>query len=260
MPLVWLRESTSGCPWPLAPPGQFRQPQNWFQPGHVADILQVAAHGNHELDLGVTVPFGPDPLNGVIWIGGQENILKQLPDRYMSAIVPFDAAMYPNAPAQLNAEGRVMRFMLRLPELPCASFPDCPLTGSEELRYWSLSFIDADGTTVESIGDVSLTPDANGYVSLVVSFGTPLPPHVIESNGYSIAILPEFDLLRMDIRNLITGESFGCSTANVPHRTAEHHPNGGYMSEYAPFVIYPLAVDLPPVALPFPQFGSCDPP
>jgi len=173
--------------------------------------------------------------------------------------VPFDEVLYPNAAAALNAEARVAQMQLRLPDLPCGPPPSCALTGSEELRYWSLSLSAANGTTLATLTDLDLEPDVDGYVTLVLSFGTPIPPHVTPANGYTPIVLPAIALVQMTLRQILPTPAFDCSTANVPFRTNEHHSNQGYMGDYAPVVSFPVAADLPAVAVPLMQGGSCAP-
>ncbi len=272
-PLVWLRESSSGCPIQMAPVGESPDPNDWYHPIRVVNILQIAAHGFHELELGFTTPYGIDPghpvgnppvqiPNGIVWTGAQEYLLKQLPYRYVTGVVPANLYLpHPNLAAWLNDEDRVMVMAVRMPTVPCAGFPDCPLVGDEELRYYGLSLVEnATRTTFATLSDEDIVTDANGYAQIVVSFGTPLPAHVNAANGYTVLELDPSNFDRVDIRNLVPSATFGCSTANVPFRTAEHHPNGGYMGEYVPYVGYPPAANLPPTADPIVQVGSCTPP
>ncbi len=259
-PLVWLRHSSSGCSFPLASPGTFVDPDQWYRSDTVTYADQFAAHTQHEKDLGYSFPYGTDALNGVVWLGSPEYLLRALEDRYITAFIPYDSAQYPNPGAELNAESRVMRLLLRVPTVPCNGAPDCLPTGNEQLRYRGLSFVDQNNYTFASVADNDLHPDLDGYVSLIVTFGTPLPAHVTPENGYTVLALPEQSFRQMTLRNLRPSPDFTCSNNNVPHRTAEHHANGGYMGEYSPFVVFPTAASLPPVAAPFPQGGTCLPP
>lgn len=260
-PVVWLRQSSTGCSFPLTTAGQFLTPAQWYQSQHVTKLQQRSAHSQHERDLGLTVPYGLDPLNGVTWFGSDEYLFLSLPDRYLTTVIPFNAGQYPHAPAELNAQGRVLKLALRRPVVPCNGDPLCSLSGTEQLRYWGLTLLDAANHAVATIADADLQADANGYVTLIVSFDTALPAHVTPANGYTVLQLPVASAVsRLTLRNILPGAGFDCSTNNVPHRTAEHHTNGGYMGAYAPFVAYSVAANLPQQAAPFPQAGSCAPP
>lgn len=63
-PVVWLRHSSSGCSFPLASPGTFVNPDQWYRSDTVTYADQFAAHLQHENDLGYSLPYGTDPLNG----------------------------------------------------------------------------------------------------------------------------------------------------------------------------------------------------
>jgi hypothetical protein len=262
-PLVFIRDVFTGCgvdmwnligqPQPVPP--RYIYPSEWFNFDTTVDIEQVAAHIQNSKTMPIMQPDGLDPFNFASWYGGPEYILAANPDTgYLSTGIPQKAK-----PVNLNAEEKVMRLRFRLPQTPCAS-RSCELTGTEEMRYWGISFVEGERTVIKSISELDLNPDENGYVDLVISFGTPLPEWVTTDNGYSVIFMPESDIRLMTLRNIVSGPGFECTLDNVPFKTSEHHGNGGYLGEYAPFMTLPKAATLPPQAIPYIQGGSCAPP
>ena len=241
-PLVWVRAASTGCAVQIAPVGQSLPASSWFSLNSVLHLNQVHGHIQHEADLGTQAPFGPDP-RGSGWMGREEYIPGGAVGRYLTTSVPLD-------PPLLQAQGRVLQLQFREPTMPCTNPIPCPLTGAEALRYWSLTFEDSTGRSLGSLSDVSLLPNANGYVTAVVSLGTTLPPHVTPANGYSPIVGSLPTAYRLVMRNYLPSSVFQCSTDSVPPRTAEYHSGGGYMGEYAPVITFPLASALPATAQP----------
>jgi hypothetical protein len=256
-PLVWVRQASTGCAAQIAPAGQSLPISQWFSLSSVLHLDQVYAHQQHEVDLGVSDPYGPDPLGESPWFGREEYLPGQAVGRYLSTVPPIDATSFGTTAAALNAQGRVLEMQFRLPQLPCHTSPSCGFTGTEQLRYWSVTFEDATGVSLGTMSELSLAPDPNGYVTLVVSFGTPLPAAVNAANGYSVITTPVMPFYRLVMRNYLPAATFFCSTNNVPFRTAEYNPNGGYMGEYAPVISMPIAAGLPQTAQPLVQADSC---
>lgn len=256
-PLVWVRHVATGCAVQLAPTGQYLAPSQWFSLSSVLKLDQAYAHLQHEIDLGTTTPHGPDPASESTWYGREEYLPGQAVGRYLATVPPIDTTGFTSTGAALNAQGRVLQMQFRLPQLPCHTSPSCGLTGAEELRYWSLTFETATGMSLATASELNLTPDANGYVTMVVSFGTPLPAHVSAANGYSPIVTSPLAFQRLVMRNYLRAQTFTCTTDNVPFRTAEFEPSGGYMGEYAPLVSMPIASTLPTTPAPIQQTGSC---
>jgi hypothetical protein len=248
-PVAWIRAANTGCAVQLAPAGTALAPSQWYSLNSMLKLDQVLAHNQHETDLGFTAPYGGDPQGEAPWWGREEYMPGQVPGRYLAALLPMTAD-------QLNAQGRVVQMQLRLPQMPCSSVPCPSMTGAEQLRNWSLTFEDAAGRSLGSLSDTAIRPNADGYATLVLSFGPPLPPHVTAANGYSPVTMSAATAARAVLRNLLVAPTFGCSTSNVPPRTGEHTPSGGYMGEYAPVVTFPLASSLPVVATPIVQAGG----
>lgn len=259
-PLVFLRNSTTGCAenmFNLAGRAQTqpteRLPQSeWVGYYATIDYPQMEAHKQHEEDSPPNTPFGLDPNNRAAWYGGSEYILGDNPDTgYLSTSVGVKGA-----PAQLNLEGKVMRVRFRLPQVPCDA-PSCALTGSEQLRYWGLSFVEGERHVFASISDLDVNPDENGYVNLIITFGTPLPPRISKLYGYSVLELPVVPLRLLTLRNIVPSTSFSCAIDVVPFNTNEHNDQNGYLGEYAPFIDYLLPMSLPLNAVPRVEAGSC---
>jgi hypothetical protein len=247
-PYVWIRDSVSGCAAQLAPAGQYLSAAQWFQPSAVLKSDQGYAHIQHEVDLGISNQWGPDPVGAAAWFGREEYVPGGAVGQYLTTIPGVDTTGYASMAAALTAQGRVMQVQFRRPALACPTQAPCALTGSEQLRYWSLSFEDATGHTLATLPGSALVSDGNGYVTLVVTFGTALPAAISAANGYSRVSASNMPLYRLVLRNYLPATGFNCSTRSVPFRTAEYHLNGGYMGDYAPVVTFPQAAALPSVA------------
>ncbi len=258
-PLVWLRYSASGCAPALAPPGEFVDPAQWFQGASVLDEVQVQAHVQRRSDLGETFPHGGDPGNVIRWRGADEYALKSAVERHAASGILFSDDVYPDLASQLNAEGRVLALLMRLPTLPCSGGPPCVPLGSEMLRYWGLSFVDDTHDTIATLTERDLVVDPDGHATLVVSFGTPLPARIDASHGYTVLELPAKPLAYLGLRNILPDPAFQCSTSSIPSRVGEHHAEGGYMGDYAPFGVYVVPSDLPHMAPRLTGGGSCTP-
>jgi hypothetical protein len=232
----------------------------WFSLNSMLKLDQVYAHVQHEVDLGTRDPYGPNPLTQSPWFGREEYLPGQAIGRYVTTVFPINTTGYSSAAAALNTQGRVIEMQFRLPHMPCHTGPPCGLTGTEDLRYWSVTFEDVSGVALATVSDVSLLPDANGYVTAVFSFGTPLPAQVTAANGYTKIVMPAMSFYRAVLRTYLPAPTFNCSTIHVPPRTAEYNPGGGYMGDYAPIVTLPLATALPPVAQALVQTGGCSTP
>lgn len=256
-PYVWVRQASTGCAAQIAPTGQRLSASQWFSLDSVLKLDQVYAHVQHETDLGSSAPYGPDPASDSTWYGRAEYLPGQAVGRYLATVPPIDATGYPSKSAALNAQGRVLQMQFRLPAMPCHTSPTCGFTGSEQLRYWSVTFEDVSGTALGTVSDASLNPDANGYITMVVTFGTGVPAYVNAADGYSVFSATPFAFDHIVLRNYLYPETFTCTTDNVPFRTAEYEPNGGYMGEYAPLVSWPVAATLPVTPPPVVQTGSC---
>lgn len=259
-PLVFVRSAATGCAlnlWDLVgrpqPGPTVPLPASaWYAYDNTMNATQVDAHLLHAAATTPATPDGLDPGNRLAWFAGPEYVLATNPHTgYLGAAVSADGQ-----PSTLNANGRVMRMRFRLPAMPCGERV-CALTGLEGLRYWGLSFINASRTVVASLSDLDLRPDADGYVTLILSFGTSLPAHVHAANGYSVAHLPATSLHQVTLRNILPSATFACALDQVPFASSEHTAAGGYMGEYVPYVDFPIAAGLPASASPHVQTGNC---
>jgi hypothetical protein len=166
-------------------------------------------------------------------------------------------------PARLIAERRVVRMHLRLPTTTAIE-EGASLTGAEDMRFWGLSLgATGQSSVIMTLTEVDLAADVDGYATLILNPGHSLPPNVSAANGYSVVEIAPADLMKLErfvLRNVLPSAGFACSTDNVPYSTFEHHENGGYMGEYAPFVDFPLVDQLRPYAVPYRQTNDCTQP
>ena len=244
-PVVWVRASSTGCAVQVATAGQRLPASSWFLLENVLQFSQVFGHTQHEIDLGDETPFGPDIAGDVTWAGQKEYLPGRASGRYVVGDLDIDASGFSSTGAALNAQGKVMLLQFRRPAEP------------DQVRYWSITLETASGSSVASIKDSSVVVDSNGYANIVVSFGTPLPPHVTAANGYTPIVLSPLNPSRAVLRHSLPAAGFTCTTDSVPYRTAEYHSEGGYMGEFAPVVTFPVADTLPTAAVPLVQSGSC---
>lgn len=260
-PLAFLRSTDTGCAFDLWDLIQVPQPDPsiplppnlWYTWHSTVDQTQVAAHFKHAADYPPGTPYGLDPNNRYAWYRSAEYILSANAETdYVASIVPM-----PGKPATLNSKNKVMRMRFKLPTLPCQERV-CAISGDEEMRYWGMSIVEGNSTVIASLSDLDLTPEPDGYVTLIFTFGTALPPHVNAANGYSVVSLPVSDMRQVTIRNILPAETFKCQIDNVPIKTNEHHANGGYMGEYIPYVDFPFASVLPEPSNRYDHPDSCE--
>jgi hypothetical protein len=175
-------------------------------------------------------PGAPNPHSGYLFASFSESLRDELID---------------------DPRNLYMRIRFRLPSIPTFPCDGCVLSGGEELRYFSLSFLNS-ATTIASLSDLELVRDSEGFVSLIVSFGDPRPSWVTSENGYTYLDLSHetgFDALnRLFIRTIAPSPTFSCVAQAVPYFTSEQNPLGGFMGEYAPMTDFPLEEEIPFVA------------
>jgi hypothetical protein len=221
------------------------------------DSVQAQAHETYDLKYLPQFCYAVDKTNMASWARQPEYVALINPDSsYTNASLPAGLAI------TLASAGELMRIRFRVPTTPptpCQS--GCSRTGSEELRYFSLSFEGAQSMTLASLADNAFTQDPNGYVTLIVGTGTPIPAWVTPANGYTVLDLTTTagyqQLSWLFLRNIIPAANFNCSGTYVPYNTGEHTPAGGLMGEYLPVLDYPLATSLPQTAAPLVQTDSC---
>jgi hypothetical protein len=198
------------------------------------------------------------PPNQFSWARVGEYVPETNPNAaYIAAPVPA------GLPAALAAAGQVLRFRVRVPATPPTPCTNgCSRTGNEQMRYMSLSFHDDTGTVLFSLADSAFTQDANGYATLIVGTGATVPAWVTPANGYTFLDLtaaPTYQQLSLiSMRNLVPGSGFTCAGQFVPYRNTLDTPAGSLMGDYMPVTDYPVAANLPQVAVPLVGPGGCD--
>lgn len=113
-----------------------------------------------------------------------------------------------------------------------------------------------------SLADTDFTKDPNGYVTLIVGTGTPIPSWITPANGYTAfdftKVAGYLQLNLLDLRQIQPAGTFDCSGQFVPYRTTAATPSGSLMGDYMPAVDYPLAASLPLQASPLIGPNGCD--
>ena len=165
------------------------------------------------------------------------------------------------APLENGSEFIRLRFPApTTPNTPCAS--GCSLTGNENLRYYSVSFLGASNgygkVTLTSVADNAFLQDPNGNVTLLINVGAGVqqPAIATTANYYNyldLTTIPNYTTLsRIELRNILPNATFGCSIANIPIATMEYNSVGGFMGQYVPTIDFPTGAQLPAPALPPP--------
>jgi len=179
-------------------------------------------------------------------------------------------------PQTMATAGEVFLIKFRVPTTPptpCVN--GCSRSGSEQMRYFSISFQIPGGGTLASLPDscplnpvipcIPLVQDPNGYVSLVVGTGTPQPPQATAANGYTWLDLsqvgnPDYlELNEIDIRDILPSSWYECGTQEVPYKVSQATTkNAGLMGLYSPVISTTLtAATLPTTATPLTGPSTC---
>ena len=270
-PYVIVRDVASGCAYPaayvLSTMNAVTTDQSlgstWIHHG------QADEHNNYE-----------DWLQASCWGAvGDSNIQWTRGPEYVSGGNPDAGYSYGNVPAGLPQtllnSGEVMRLRFRVPTTPPTPCTDgCSRSGDEQIRYTSISFQAPGGITLASLPDscpsgsllpcTPLNQNSNGYVTLVVSTGTPQPSWVTAANGYTwldlsqLGIPSYMEWNQIAIRNILPSAGFECPASFVPYHVGQATTGGaGLMGLYAPVVDYPRATSLPTTASPITGPASC---
>lgn len=127
----------------------------------------------------------------------------------------------------------------KAPKVP-DTWHDLGLTGSEELRCWSMSFVTADGDFVlKIIRDFETMIDQFGYINLVAGFGAARPVFVTPSNGFTWVNLSGLPPVPVSIlfRSILISPSFQYAANAVPIGSlvpqglmGAYYPVGNYIS------------------------------
>jgi hypothetical protein len=189
--------------------------------------------------------YPADPTNAVQWVGPPAYLKAENPDAgYLGGTLSATAM-------QAVAQGQnFVRFRFRLPKMAqiAGGNTTATLTGTEQLRYWSLSFMSPSGTLL-SISDAQLHPDPNGNVTLIVGPKAECPAYVSPLNYYTFidttSIASISTATTLAIRTILPASTFLGSVNSVPYRTSEYNPLGGFMGPYVPLVDLVVPSSLP---------------
>jgi len=254
-PHIIVRDVASGCAYPAAYVMSSLQvvstSLSWL------NHSQLNAHRQYDEDYLPELCFASNSQNHILWSRSGEWVSGINPNAsYIQAQVPS------GLPATLAQDGRVMRMRFRVasaPPTPCTN--GCSRSGTEQIRYMSLSFENPGAITLASLADNAFTQDANGYVTLIVGTGAQIPSWITSANGYTLldlTAIPNFgELQKLSIRDILPSSNFQCSGYAVPFRTSEYTPAGGLMGEYLPVVDYPVAASLPTTAVALTGSDAC---
>ncbi|MFN7992189.1 MAG: hypothetical protein U0Q18_01220 [Bryobacteraceae bacterium] len=255
-PHIIVRDVASGCAYPadyvLNTLMIVSTTATWIDP------TQVQNHKYYDNQFLANLCYGLDPNNRLSWVRGGEYVTGGNPDStYVLASVPA------GTPANLASAGRLMRVRVRIPTAPptpCAS-GGCSRSGTEQMRYMSLSFQTAGGITLASLDDAAFTKDVNGYATLIVGTGAAIPSWVTPANGYTFVDLTTTssyqNLSSLFLRNILPAATFQCAGSVVPYNTSVYTPAGGLMGDYLPVVDYPVASSLPKKPVPLVGPNAC---
>ncbi len=188
------------------------------------------------------------------------------PDIYIENPDP-DAAylvslISPQAVNWLVTKQGFLRLRFQLPTtaaIPCAG---CSLTGLEQLRHFNISFANNNTNfTLATIGPPDLVTDPNGFVTLIVGFGSAPPSYVTASNYYTYldfsTISGYANLNMLGVRTVLPAATFACSASAVNYKTSEGNSLGGSIGQYIPVVDLIEGASIPPVATPVQAPNSC---
>ncbi|MGG1441987.1 hypothetical protein ABE354_07955 [Brevibacillus laterosporus] len=121
------------------------------------------------------------------------------------------------------------------------TFPDTyhnqSITGLENMRYWSMSFVSTVGTaTICTLADYQTVLDEQGFATLLVGFGAPRPAFAIPERGYNWVDLGNQPVKGVIYRNMVVSACFPCTAVNIPlgqqvsMQMGEYLPIGQYIS------------------------------
>lgn len=269
-PHIIVRDVASGCAYPASMVTAMNiLVVNSTTGSAWLDQVQTSEHNTYA-NWQSTQCWGSVPSSSLQVARGAEYLPVPNPDAsYLYAYLPS------GLPQSLATSGEVMRLQFRAPTTPPTPCTNgCSRSGSEQMRYVSVSFALPAGTTLASLPDscpanplspcTPLVEDPNGYVSLIVGTGAARPAWVTPANGYTWVDLTQSstgNYLKMNqimMRNILPASSFGCAGQRVPYKTDQATAGGGgLMGLYAPVIDYPVASSLPQTASPLTGDDSC---
>jgi len=261
-PNVIIRDVASGCAYPAA-----------YVTGTLTNVVTTNTNtGNTWLDQAqvkehnIFAAWQSAQCWGVISFS---TIQWQRQDEYTPGANPDAGYLIANVPAGLTqtlaSAQEVLLIQFRVPTTPptpCVT--GCSRSGSEQMRYMSISFQTSGGGTLASLPDscpqnplspcTPLVQDPNGNVNLVVGTGVTQPSWVTAANGYTWLDLSKLanytELNEIAIRHILPSSWLNCATQQVPYKTGEATSGGnGLMGLYSPVITQPLAANLPPTAV-----------
>lgn len=259
-PVILVRDLSTGCAVPAS-----QALQRSYQPddpqkvltgsGQVAknwlDQTQISTHQWYARDFQQRFCYARDPSNSVVWLGSKE---------YARSLSPNTGYLHGSIPQRSITTTTFMRLRFKMPVTPTLPCAGCSLTGVEQLRYWSLSFVAAGSSTLATLSDPGVVTDPDNNATVIVGFGAQPPAWVTASNYYTYMDLSgaKDRLPSMVLRTILPGGGFQCAVQNVPFNTMEYHPLGGYMGDYVPVADFVSGDAIPLQATPLPPLNSCD--
>jgi hypothetical protein len=255
-PVVIVRDLSTGCALPLKDAKDIIT-TDIQKGGQWGDLSQTGAHNQFSYSIEPDECFPQDPSNGVQWNRSANYI-----PGYNQAAAYLSFFLSSSKVTSIVSGHKFIRMRFQLPKTPntpCTT-GTCALTGLEELRYRSVSFLNGK-KTLASLKDADYVQDPSGNVTLIIGFGTKPPSYVTAANYYTYfdlsKVLSYRNLKSITMRDILPNAGFKCSNFNVPFRYTEYNPAGGYMGNYVPTVDFPTADQIPQVAIPTTRANTC---
>lgn len=227
-----VRDLTTGCAVPASTAVNTLVTTDMNVGGGWNDGDQTKSHEKYANTIQPKLCYEAVPDNALLWERNPE---------YIPGINPNAAYLSADVPGSVKRKmgllsDTVLRIRMRVPSTPPTPCDGCSLSGTEQLRYWSMSFLNG-AKTIVSLSDDDVVKDSNGYITVIVSLGGKQPANAIAANGYTyvnINPLTGTQLSAINIRYILPAPGFNCSAENIPFLTTEDNPMGGYMGDYSP--------------------------
>jgi hypothetical protein len=270
LPNIIVRDVASGCAYPASMVNTMNILTTDPTTGNSWLNQQQVQEHNVYADWQSTQCWGIIPSSSMQILRGDEYIPG--PNPYGSYLYAYVPSGLPQELANANEAMRLRFQVPTTPPIPCTN--GCSRSGTEQMRYTSVSFDIPGGGTLASLPDscplnsilpcTPLIQDQNGYVTLIVGTGVPQPSWVTPANGYTWLDLTKSTLgnyqtlNQIMIRDILPASSFACAGETVPYKTGQATIGGaGLMGLYAPVIDYPVALSLPQTASPITGPSSC---
>lgn len=259
VPAVIVRDLSTGCAVPLAQVSGLSVVTTNKTTGPAwANSSQVSAHNSYAGTIQPQECYPKDPGNGAQWLRAADYVPGY--DTFASYLSVSVSASSVSTIVNSQEFIRIQFHIPTYPNTPCAMGGGCAITGNEQVRYRSITF--ASGTTsLASIKDSDMVVNPGGYVTLIIGMGTQPPANVTAANYYTyfdLSTVPNYQTLtNIQLRDILPNTNFQCSSFNVPYKTTEYNPNGGYMGDYVPTVDYPTTAKLPTIPNPPVRADTC---